>query len=292
MNTLFFENMSDEKKSVLKEKYNEVYKQVEKAFQSYKSVHDKAKCIEIEWAWDDYNITINANSKLIKDDSYKITVNLFNVAYLEEIFDNHNICENIKQQSISAIMSFTLWHEISHILYGHCTIPKELNNQISNSEKRKIETMCDLNAAYCFLCELFVYLSQKKANNNEIINRYAMLLSVLFVYFKELEEIQNIGDVTYMLRKPVCSGDRDHLFSTLRFDLVCCAIEHSIECNYKLSKAEIDSIYDISVKWIIEFGYKDPLFIKPFYRRNNKYMTEAVPNGTEWLDNYVAKKYI
>lgn len=292
MLTKFFEDMPYEEMDLIKEKYSWVIEDVKESFKDYADVHPSAACIEIEWTWDDYNIKINAQSKQICDDKYKIIINAFNVVYLEKIFNEREVCENDKVQSISAILSFTAWHEISHILYGHCTIPDSMSEDISNGEKRCMETMCDLNAAFCFMNNMFVDLEMNKSEVDEIIERYAMLFSVLFIYFKELEGIQNIGEIIYIPEKPVCSDGRDHLFSTLRFELVCCVIENSIRKYHKLSDDEIDEIYEKSIYWIEELGCNEPLSINPYYIENNTNMVNTIPDGTEWLKKYVRKIYI
>lgn len=80
METDFFLKMEDDEKELLKKKYSIVIEEIKAAFVSYQSVH-KLDMIEIDWEWDDYFIKINAESKLIEKDHYRITINLFNVAY-------------------------------------------------------------------------------------------------------------------------------------------------------------------------------------------------------------------
>lgn len=290
MKTLFFEKMEDETKEALKKKYECVFAQFEEVFQGYCSVHEKANEIKFKLIWDEYNITINANSKLISEDDYQITVNLFNVAYLEKVMDEHCLSVEIKQQMVSAIMMFTLWHEMSHVLYGHCTISSEYFNIISSEKMRQLETMCDLNATYCFLANMYFCLSE--SSHEVIIERYAMLFATMFIYFKELEESQNIGEYKYVPDKKVTLDERKHLFSTLRFDLVCIGMENTIKQKHSLTDFEVDLIYQKSIFWLDLFEYKEPLSIKPYYRRNNKHMIKAIPTDFEWMKQYIKKNYI
>lgn len=289
METDFFLKMEDDEKELLKKKYSIVIGEIKAAFVSYQSVH-KLDMIEIDWEWDDYFIKINAESKLIEKDHYRITINLFNVAYLERMFNKKNIEQKIAFQMIATILSFTAWHEISHILFGHCTIPKQYEKDISNLQKRQIETMADLNASYLFLSNMFVAFSDASTNVKE--ERFSMLLAVMYIYFKELEEIQNIGEIKYVPESTVTDDGRTHLFSTLRFELICNEISYVVERQFQMNKDNIEKSFHGSLKWLEYFGYEESLQINPLYRRNHKHLLSTICDDYSWLDKVIQKKYL
>jgi len=303
-NKFFLNDMSDSDKKAIKDKYSKAIEQTISVFKDYADVQKKASVLSIKVEWEEYEHQFNAKSKRIENDEYVINLNLYTPVKLEMILSDKQVQDEYIYQIISTIITFILWHEIFHIIFGHCTIPKHM--ELSNDVRRKFETMCDLKGIENMLVDIYVVVNDKDKNTKK--NMYASLMCSLFIYFYILENIElennkeklknhemlsrNNIEKTDNPYKTFTSNERSHPFTTFRFDLICCVIEQKIKDIEKLSDIDIDDIYKISIEDSEYFGFSELLKINPFYRRNKKSKINNIPHDLNILKQYVAKSYI
>lgn len=261
---------------------------------------------KVNWRWDKYNNVFNAKSKKIEntDNEYEIIINVYTPARIEEYLKNKEISKNYYVQIISTILEFIIGHEIFHIVFGHCTMSEREKNQLDNSIKRKFENMCDLKSIDSMLPLLDLCIAE---GINDSISGYASLLACLFIYFKTIEDdtLKTMKDILKhnqqvecekkdggkLEYKSVTSSDRDHPFITIRFDNICNVIyNHLLNNNY--TEDIINAIYDESIEYLMNFGFKEEFNVKPYYRKNRKIQIMDLNIDFNELSKYVRKVYM
>lgn len=293
-------NMTKDEMRIVEEKYEVAINQTLSSFAAFQNANPESKVLSISYKWNELIHCFNAECTRVRDDSYLITYNLYIIVKLEQTFRCRNISETYIYQIISAIITFITWHEIMHVVFGHCTISKIDMAKIPNKIKRNFEMMCDLKAANNMLVD--IYISREKLSHEEQIFMYASLYCSLFIYFKILEDI-NLKDMESAKEhdrdfqnknkkyQTVTSDLRTHPFITIRFDSICIAIECELK-RQGYSVNNIDKIYKESLMFSEIFGFYDGFAVNPFYRRNKKSQLNDMSIDFESMKKYINKCYI
>jgi hypothetical protein len=264
-------------------------------------VYIETKCKKLEpisfkWELSDY---FNAYSKKIKNNKFIIVIS-YAIPYLLEqnIIDICNVKEEDAKQIITLILKLILWHEFMHIAFGHCTI--SINSNIPNDHKKKFEVMCDLKGLDNMFCSFDVPLMHviKKNNNSEIIKMkeqrilwYSSLITSLFIYHHITENKELLSDYLPL------GTNRDHPFSTFRFELFLQLIErHLTQENGSVppcAESELIKIYQQSNEQLKHFGFEDDKFtINPLQGKYYDELKELTDIDYDKMKEYVSNCYL
>lgn len=296
--------MSKSDRDALKKKYNNCILQTISSFESfkcgYKSTNANTQYLKIKFFWNDLDHVFNACCDFIDNDEYSITLNLYTVAELERQFKELQINVNYSYQIISAILTFIIWHELMHIVFGHCTIPNADFKNLSNDIKRSYEMKCDMVASTNMLVDIEIF--REKATHDSMLSMYASLMCSLYIYFNILEKeelirMQNNLKLHQLYPndksdfKSVTSKERTHPFITFRFNSICNSIESELY-RRDYSTRDIDEIYELSLEFIESFNYTRYFEINPFYRRNKKSQENDMNFNYSEMKRFLKKQYI
>jgi len=225
-----------------------------------------------------------------------ITFNAYTPIRLEQMLTKKNIYHPYIYQIISTVMTFITWHELFHIIFGHCTMSKAEIDAMPNEDKRKFETMCDMKAIDCMFADIDILNNSRQAD----IDMYASLYCAYFIYFYILENdvLNSMEEVKKhdqenskgkKIYKTYTSNERTHPFVTFRFDNLCDAIENHL-VNKRYDSDEIDIVYMNSKCMAEMFGFKDYLKVNPLFRRNHNSKIEDMDIDFDKMLTYVQIK--
>lgn len=283
----------------IEKKYEKAVNMAMNSFNIYKKVKHM-QCIKVEYDWNDLFNCFNAESKCknFEKDEYLITFNAYTPIRLEQLLANKNILPSYRYQIISTVMTFVAWHELFHIIFGHCTMSNEDIDALPNEVKKKFETMCDMKAVDCMFADIDI---QEKPRELEI-DMYASLFCAFFIYFyilekdilhtmeenKKHDQENPNGEKKY---KTYTSMERTHPFLTFRFDNICDVIEYHLKSK-KYNLTEIDNVYYKSKNFAEFLGFKDNLKVNVFYRRNRNSKLNDIDIDYDKMLTYVKKYYL
>nr|WP_294486818.1 hypothetical protein [uncultured Anaerosporobacter sp.] len=267
----------EEIKRIIEEEYTPEIEAIFEHIRLYMEVKGLENKYSVSYKLDLFNVGFNNSSKKISDDNYLIELRLFTPVELVKRLERKRIPQDNIHTIVSNLLSLIIWHEFFHISFGHCTIPK--NVIIPSKKRQQFEVMCDIMAIQESLANVFICADAAYGDDRYIPLR--SILSFFFIYFKELE-IDELEKMKNQIKKQdindkyltPTSCERTHPFITIRFDYLCIVFEKMIKVRYP--ELDIDRVYMESINLLMDLGYKDPMKINAFYRRNKKYENELL----------------
>jgi hypothetical protein len=161
---------------------------------------------------------------------------------------------------VSRVLAYVIWHEIGHIVLGHCTIPNshqwnELTNQNSGSiMHQQMELLCDLFSIQYSEAGAMIALKEK-SDTTYIAHVFALLHAFL-------QELENVLHETNASINPI-GENRTHPHPAFRLKYILQGLKVVSGYYAELSERDIEAIESEYNRLLREMGYSGIGIVNP-----------------------------